>query len=100
MVGGRCVFSDRRSRGCRIHGYCIAAGIDYHELKPMVSTLFPITFDAGLLHPSAEAVDGELACLGGGSSLYDGLKGELGYYFGPDFVAELDALRAARPRPA
>ncbi len=45
--GGACIFLDRTRRGCKIHAYCLANGIDYHLLKPMVSTLFPVTFEAG-----------------------------------------------------
>jgi hypothetical protein len=28
-----------------------------------------------------------------GPSVYDGLRGELAYYFGEDFVTELDTIR-------
>lgn len=94
---GACVFLDRAGRGCRIHAYCLANGLDYHELKPLVSTLFPLTFDGGLLHPSAEVRDRTLVCLGEGPSLYRGVRDELAYWFGEDLVAELDAVETTLP---
>jgi len=89
-VDDKCVFADRQGRGCRIHAYCLEHGLDYHLYKPMVSTLFPLTFEHGVLVPSPEAVDGSLICAGDGPSLYDGVRGELAHYFGPDLVDVLD----------
>jgi hypothetical protein len=93
--GGRCVFRSKAGRGCAIHGYALEKGIDYHDLKPMVSTLFPATFDYGVLGPSSEVVDKSLVCSGDGPTVYKGARDELTYYFGPEFVAELDALAKA-----
>ncbi len=95
VVDGACVFRARDARGCAIHAHCIEAGLDYHDYKPIVSVLFPLTFEAGVLVASSEAEDGSLACAGAGPSLYDGARGELAYYFGQAFVAEIDALKAA-----
>lgn len=92
---GRCVFLNNNGRGCLIHSYAISAGIDFHELKPMVSTLFPLTFDDDLLHPSNEIEDSSLCCLGPGQSLYQAVRSDLVYYFGNSFVFELDALEAS-----
>jgi hypothetical protein len=91
-VDGHCVFHAPGGRGCIIHAYAIEKGIDYHELKPLVSTLFPATFEHGVLVPSSEVVDGSLRCSGEGPSVYDGVRQELLHYFGAAFVAELDAL--------
>jgi hypothetical protein len=60
----------------------------------MVSALFPVTFDDGLLHASTEARDGTLVCGGQGPSLYRGARAELLHYFGESLVSELDALEA------
>lgn len=90
---GRCVFRNAQGRGCAIHGYAVEKGIDYHELKPIVSTLFPTTFEYGVLVASSEVHDKSLACAGDGPTVYDGARDELDYYFGKDFVAELDGLR-------
>jgi hypothetical protein len=89
---GACVFRDRAGRGCLIHGWALEQGIDYHQIKPIVSTLFPLTFEHGVLVPSSEAADGTLICSGDGPTLYEGARRELLYYFGPELVAELDGL--------
>jgi hypothetical protein len=89
---GYCVFHDPRGRGCLLHGYALATGQDYHALKPMVSTLFPLTFESGTLVLSDELEDGTLVCAGNGPTAYEAVRGELAYYFGDGMVAELDAL--------
>lgn len=92
--GSHCVFHNPAGRGCRIHAFCAEHGLDYHLYKPMVSILFPLTFEYGCLVASSEAVDGSLVCSAQGPSLYDGGRGELAYFFGDGLIAELDALRA------
>ncbi len=92
VIDGKCVFAEPKGRGCRIHAWCLRNGLDYHLYKPLVSTLFPVTFEHGVLVPSPEVVDGTLVCVGDGPSLYNGVRDELGYYFGAGFVAELDGL--------
>ena len=92
VEGGACVFRNRVGRGCTIHSYCIDRGIDYHELKPMVSVLFPVTFDDGLLHSSNEIVDRSLQCIDDGPTVYRGVRSEIAWYFGDELVAELDGL--------
>jgi len=89
---GKCVFINPAGRGCLIHAYAVEKGIDYHELKPVVSTLFPTTFEHGVLVASSEVHDKSLACAGTGPTVYEGARDELRYYFGADFVAELDGL--------
>jgi hypothetical protein len=89
---GSCVFRNRRERGCMIHSFALARGRDYHDLKPMVATLFPVTFDGGLLHPSSEIEDRSLQCIDGGPTLYRGVRDEIAWYFGGDLVVELDVL--------
>jgi hypothetical protein len=58
----------------------------------MVSILFPVTFEHGVLVPSPEAVDASLICSGAGERLYDGVRDELGYYFGIELITALDVL--------
>jgi hypothetical protein len=89
---GACVFRNRRGRGCLLHSFALEEGIDYHELKPMVASLFPVTFDGGLLHPSNEIHDRSLQCIDDGPTLYQGVRGEIGWYFGNLLLAELDEL--------
>jgi len=93
VMNGTCVFRNRDARGCAIHAYCLEKGLDYHRFKPMVSALFPVTFELGVLTASGEAAEGSLVCGGVGPSLYEGARGELSYYFGPAFVTELDQLK-------
>jgi Fe-S-cluster containining protein len=103
-VGDACVFLDRGKwggRGCMLHRYALETGIDYHEIKPLMSSLFPLSFEGGeggcTLRPAGEVGDEELVCLDEGPSIYRGGRGELLHYFGEDFVAELDAIEARLP---
>ena len=93
----KCVFLNPSGRGCRIHSFSLQQGVDYHELKPLVCSLFPLAFNDGLLLPSLEVRDRDLVCIDQGRSLYDGARGEVAYYFGEDLVALLDELKAASP---
>jgi Fe-S-cluster containining protein len=96
IVDGGCVFLQRGSRGCALHGLALRRGEDYHGVKPMVSTLFPVTFGDGTLLCSEELVDGSLVCAGDGPTAYEMARSELAYYFGAALVAELDALAQSR----
>jgi hypothetical protein len=91
--GTHCVFHESEGRGCKIHGWCIENGLDYHHYKPLVSILFPLTFNFGILEPSFEAIDGSLVCSAGGPTLYEGGRSELKYFFGDALIAELDSIR-------
>jgi hypothetical protein len=91
---GACVFLNRTGRGCLIHQFCLDNGQDYHELKPMVSCLFPVTFGEGVLLLSNEVKDGSVICMGHGPSVYRGVRSEIEYYFGRELVSELDELEA------
>ena len=94
VVDGACVFLRRDGRGCLIHAALLATGEDYHALKPMVSTLFPVTFGGGALLCSDELHDESLVCAGEGPTAYAMARAELEFYFGAELVAELDALAA------
>lgn len=87
---GFCVFINKNGRGCLIQKFCIDNNIDFHILKPIVSALFPITFDENLLHPAIQALDKSLICLNQGPSLYLSVRNEILYYFGVELVNELD----------
>lgn len=95
---GGCVFLRRPDRGCHIHAYALESGLDVYALKPMVSSLFPLSFSAGTLFASDEAEEGSLACAGSGASLYRGSRAVLEDLFGAELVRELDGLeREQRP---
>ena len=96
VVNGQCVFLRLNGRGCVLHAASLAAGRDYHLLKPMVSALFPVTFGEGTLLCAIELVDGSLACVGEGPTAYEMARGELAWYFGDALVAELDDLAVIR----
>lgn len=91
---GSCVFLRRRGRGCLLHEFALNNGVDYHEVKSLVDCLFPITFADGALCPADEVTDATLICCDTGPTLYRGLRFELEYYFGTEFVILLDALEA------
>jgi tetratricopeptide (TPR) repeat protein/Fe-S-cluster containining protein len=92
VLGDRCIFISKDQRGCGLHRYAIAKGKDYHSIKPFVCTLFPVTFGNGILTTSDELDDNSLACAGSGYSAYRGVRKELEYYFGNEFVRELDEI--------
>ena len=94
VVNGACVFLQRDSRGCTLHALALASDEDYHVIKPMVSTLFPVTFGDGALLCSEELLDGSLVCGGTGPTAYEMARAELAYYFGEALVAELDLYAA------
>ena len=94
VQNGACIFRNANRRGCLIHAYCLEKGLDYHRFKPMVSALFPLTFEKGLLTAAGEAKDGSLVCGGRGPSLYEGARNEVAYYFGADLILELDEWNA------
>jgi len=87
---GSCVFMNKTGHYCNIHKFCMLNNINFHILKPIVSSLFPMTFDEGLLHPSNEVLDNSLLCLHKGPTLYQGIRDELIYYFGIEMANELD----------
>lgn len=93
VVDGRCAFREPRGRGCGLHAFALARGEEVHVLKPMVSILFPLTFDRGLLLVSPEVADQAIVCSGPGPCAYDAVREALAWYFGRDLLAELDALR-------
>ncbi len=92
VVNGACIFLNRSGRGCLLQTNAMKHQIDYHELKPMVSVIFPLTFGEGILMPAEEVDDQSLVCMGTGLTLYRALRDELTYYFGEDMVQELDQL--------
>lgn len=97
VVDGGCVFLRRDARGCALHAFALGEGSDYHALKPMVSSLFPVTFGDGALVCSEELVDRSLICAGEGPTAYEMARDELAYYFGAELVSELDGIAASEP---
>ena len=92
VVKGACAFLSPNGRGCGIHCFALARGLDYHSIKPAVCWLFPVTWDKGVLRPSWDVTD-DLVCRETGPVLYDIAREELGRFFGAPLLAELDGLR-------
>lgn len=100
VINGACVFLNRSNRGCLLQTYSIQQGFDYHEIKPMICVIYPLTFSEGVLLPADEIEDKSLVCMGSGPSLYRGVRNELAYYFGNDLVKELDEVERTSSRRA
>ena len=92
VKNGGCVFLNPTGRGCMLHSFSLDRNMDYHDLKPLVCAIFPLTFEEGLLIHADEVEDRELVCVGEGPSLYQGVRAELLYYFGSEMIDELDRL--------
>jgi Fe-S-cluster containining protein len=95
VFDNRCVFLNRDGRGCLLHSYALQHNLPVHELKPLACTLFPIWWMHGVMVLPPEIEDGELVCLGEGETLYRSARNDLLLHYGPELVAELDALEAA-----
>jgi Fe-S-cluster containining protein len=89
-----CVFLDPQGRGCRLHTYALNQHRHPNTLKPMVCVLFPVSFALGCLEPAIEFEHSDLICAGTGESVYRGARTDLIWYFGADFVAELDRIES------
>lgn len=102
VIDGRCVFRAREGRGCALHAFALGRGEDYHDIKPLVSTLFPLTFAGGLLCVSDELDDpsAPFVCAGRGPTVFAAQRVELAYYFGDELVRELEALASHVALPA
>ncbi len=94
VYAGKCVFYNHKSRGCTLHTFAIKEGIDHHLLKPMVCSLFPVTWENGRLFVS-NYLD-ELPCADQGISVFEAQKSELRHYFGDGFVHRLESSAGAR----
>ncbi len=81
-----------------LHSFSVEKNLDYHDLKPMICSIFPLTFEEGLLVHADEVEDKELVCADQGLSLYAGVRSELLYYFGQEMIDELDSLAATDER--
>jgi Fe-S-cluster containining protein len=92
VIDGACVFLDRKGRGCLLHKYSLQAGLDYHELKPIICSLFPLTFAGGALLLAYEVRNKTLVCLNQGPTVFISLRSELQYFFGDAMVEELDSF--------
>lgn len=93
-VKGACAFLSADGRGCSLHRYALAKGVDYHAIKPMVCWLFPVCWDQGVLEPSGELYE-DLICKGEGPTVYEMVRDELVHAFGQPLADELDVIAAS-----
>lgn len=87
-----CIFLNRNSKGCMLHSFAYEKGLDYHLFKPLFCSIFPVTFNEGVLVTPEEVDDNTLACLGKGPNLYHGARDALIYYFGEKMVDNIDMI--------
>jgi Fe-S-cluster containining protein len=99
MKKDACVFLNKKGRGCLLHSFALAKGYDYHEFKPFFCTVFPVTYNEGVLMTPEEIDEKTTACLGEGPTLYEGAREELKYYFGEGLIRELDDIEPEFKNP-
>ncbi|MCI0413050.1 YkgJ family cysteine cluster protein [bacterium] len=100
IKNGACVFLNPEGRGCMLHSFSLRENLDYHDLKPLVCAIFPLTFEEGLLVYADELEEKSLVCAGQGLSLFEGVRSELLYYFGGEMVQELDYYQRSLQKKA
>lgn len=86
----KCVFYNHRLRGCELQRFAVDKGMDWHLLKPMICSLFPLGWEQGYLFVSS-FLD-ELPCRDRGASVFELQKEELRFYFGTELVSKLEKL--------
>lgn len=99
VVGGGCVFLNPAGRGCLLHAFALERGEDYHDLKPMISALFPLTFEGNSLTISEELDEGTLVCGGDGPTAFQAARLEVAYYFGEQCAEEIERLGSPNKTP-
>ncbi len=92
VAHGHCVLHNLGGRGCHIHALCLEQGRDYHEIKPVICWLYPLTVESQVLCPQNAVLDKSLVCGPEGVTLYRSQRGELLWLFGQELIDELDAL--------
>ncbi len=93
--GGGCVFLSHDARGCAIHRAALEGGWDFHQVKPHICRLFPLSYEDDAFVLSDDFVDYDCADHPGAPSVYRVARETVAAVFGPDLVAALDAAEAA-----
>lgn len=86
----RCVFSSQDHRGCHLTKVSAPGGIGSPRVKPMVCSIFPVTWDRGRLLIS-DFLD-DLPCKGHGIPIFEAQKEELRIHFGDALITELERM--------
>ncbi len=96
-----CVFLSHDRRGCAIHRAALEGGWDFHQVKPHICRLFPMSYEGDAICISDDYQDYDCADAPGAPSLYRVARDTLGAVFGPDLVAALDRVEATvEPAPS
>lgn len=100
-----CVFLAHDRRGCAIHRSALEGGWDFHQVKPHICRLFPMSYEGDAIVISDDYEDYDCADASGAPSLYRVARDTLAAVFGPALVAALDQVEAevgplAGPGPA
>jgi Fe-S-cluster containining protein len=89
---GLCIFLGHDKRGCAIHRAAIEHAFPPESIKPAVCRLYPISYGEGELGLADDFNWYNCAHHEGGPSVYRVMRDEIGLQYGPELVAELDAL--------
>lgn len=91
---GKCIFYHHGTRGCTLHSFAIERGMDWHQLKPAVCSIFPFTWERGRLFVSS-FLD-ELPCRDQGVPVFQAQRDELQAFLGNDLIRELEEMASQR----
>ncbi|HVV85046.1 MAG TPA: hypothetical protein VHE35_18405 [Kofleriaceae bacterium] len=92
---GGCVFLSHDRRGCAIHRAALEGGWDFHQVKPHICRLFPLSYEDDAFCLSDDYVDYDCADRPGAPSVYRVARETIAAVFGDALVAALDAAEAA-----
>lgn len=92
---GGCVFLSHDRRGCAIHRAALEGGWDFHQVKPHICRLFPLSYEDDAFVLSDDFVDYDCADRPGAPSVYRVARDTIAAVFGPALVLALDAAEAA-----
>jgi Fe-S-cluster containining protein len=85
-----CVFLAHDRRGCAIHRAALEGEWDFHEVKPHICRLFPMSYEGDAICISDDYEDYDCADAPGAPTLYRVARDTLAAVFGPELVAALD----------
>jgi Fe-S-cluster containining protein len=95
VFGDGCVFLAHDQRGCAIHRASIEGDWDFHNIKPNICRLFPLTYDTDSILISDDYRDYSCAFEAHAPTLYRVQRSTLGAIFGIELVTAMDAVEAS-----
>jgi len=94
-----CVFLAHDRRGCAIHRAALEGGWDFHQVKPHICRLFPMSYEEDAIVISDDYEDYDCADAAGAPTLYRVARETIGAVFGEALVDALDRVEATVPPP-